>query len=80
MREHIRINRQDLIDLGFDWCDSWAGWELFVGEHHWVRWHEGRVSVGDCRTVEPFQNTPNDQIIGMAHTANELRQILARFN
>ena len=70
----------ELIELGFDRCDNWPGWHRAIDENRWLRWHDGQTYVGDARQLDPNLDEPNDQIIGNARTADELRAILARFN
>jgi hypothetical protein len=44
-KANMNIDRQFLIDAGFDWSDVSPGWERHF-ESCWLRWHDGKVYIG----------------------------------
>lgn len=73
------MTNTELIALGFDSCDTWPGWHFPIDENRWLRYHDGRVYLGDAAKLDPILEEPNDVLIGEAGTADELRAIRSQF-
>jgi hypothetical protein len=63
----MEINRDFLIDTGWDWSDVSPGWVLFfeaTGDvTRWLRWDAGKVYVGNTGDAEPWDDPQPDTLL-----------------